>query len=71
MTATVGDVSPNPKRVLSDSERERIRAALTRRELAERELRAAVVESAASVRVLADFTGLSTSTVQRWKNDNV
>lgn len=71
MTATVGGVSPNPKRVLSDGERERIRAALTQREVAERELRAAVVESAASVRVLADFTGLSTSTVQRWKNGSV
>lgn len=71
MTATVGDVSPNPKRVLSDGERERIRAALTQRDAAETELRAAVTESTASVRVLADFTGLSTSTVQRWKNGGV
>lgn len=68
MTATVGGVSPNPKRVLSDGERERIRTALTQRAAADAELRAAVAESAASVRELAEFTGLSTSTVQRWKN---
>lgn len=69
MTATVERVSPNPKRLLDVAEAERLRAAMKLRDEAEQELRAAVTESTASVRVLAEFTGMSTNTISRWKSE--
>lgn len=71
MTATVGRVSPNPKRVLSTRDEKRIREALEARDKADEDLRFAVVDASArsSVRVLAEFTGMSTNTISRWKAD--
>lgn len=66
MTATVGRVSPNPKRELTDDEAARIRNALDAADAATTELKAAITESTASVRVLAEFTGMSTNTISRW-----
>lgn len=69
----------NPKRVLTAEDDDRISEALrwkqrVLRELEEAEsaIRVAVLEAAshgASVRVLAEFTGKSTSTISAWKRD--
>lgn len=71
MTATLQRVSPNPKRLLNAADEQRIREALTARDKADEGLRSAVVDAStrASVRVLAEFTGMSTNTISRWKAD--
>lgn len=71
MTATVERVSPNPKRMLSEDLELLIRKALDTRDRAEMHWRTVVVEAAeiASVRTVAEFTGLSTSTIMRWKKE--
>jgi len=72
VTDTVARVSPNPKRVLTPDDAETIRAAMTAHEASYERLRAAVLDAAdhgAGVRALAEFTGMSTSTIQRWKNE--
>lgn len=71
-TATVGRVAPNPKRSLSPEDARRVQAALSRHERAYSELRQSVLDAAAngaSVRTLAEFTGMSTNTISRWKAD--
>lgn len=72
MTATLQRVSPNPKRALSPEDETRIRFAMHVRDAAYEHLRRAVLDAAdngASVRVLAEFTGMSTNTISRWKAD--
>jgi len=71
MTATLRRVSPNPKRVLSPDDEKLVREALDARDQAEENLRNTIVEVSArsSVRVLAEFTGMSTNTISRWKAD--
>lgn len=72
MTATLQRVSPNPKRILSPADETSIREALTRRDDAVEGVRRAVLDAVshgASVRVLAEFTGMSTNTISRWKAD--
>lgn len=72
MTATLQRVSPNPKRVLSPEDEISIRKALTRRDDAVEGVRRVVLDAVshgASVRVLAEFTGMSTNTISRWKAD--
>lgn len=71
-TATVERVSPNPKRVLSPEDETSIRFAMHVRDAANEYVRRAVLDAAshgASVRVLAEFTGMSTNTISRWKAD--
>lgn len=68
--ATVGRVSPNPKRLMSTADQVRVRDAMRARDAADEDVRRAVVEAlshGASVRVLAEFTGMSTNTISRWK----
>jgi hypothetical protein len=63
-------VAPNPKRLLDPEDEKRIRSALSAREKATDEVRDAVLAASdhgASVRVLAEFTGMSTNTISRWK----
>lgn len=70
--ATVRRMTPNPKRVLDPDDARRIKSALSRQERSYAELRAAVLDAAengASVRVLAEFTGMSTNTISRWKSE--
>lgn len=72
MTATLQRVSPNPKRLMTTADQIRVRDAMRARDAADEEVRQAVLESAshgASVRVLAEFTGMSTNTISRWKAD--
>lgn len=72
MTDTMVRVSPNPKRLLSDEDAARIRAARVAQDEAYSEYQAAVIDAllnGASVRTVAEFTGLSTTTIQRWKAD--
>jgi len=71
MTATLQRVSPNPKRVLSPDDEKLIREALDARDQADENLRNMIVDvsSRSSVRVLAEFTGMSTNTISRWKAD--
>lgn len=71
MTATLQRVSPNPKRILNADDEQRIREALDARTKADENLRTTVVDAStrASVRVLAEFTGMSTNTISRWKAD--
>lgn len=71
MTATVERVSPNPKRVLSRADEKLLKDALAQRDWADMHLRTVVVELSerSSVRVLAEFTGMSTNTISRWKAD--
>lgn len=62
----------NPKRVLGADDETRIRVALTNRDDAVEGVRRAVLDAVshgASVRVLAEFTGMSTNTISRWKSD--
>ena len=68
--ATVARVSPNPKRHLTPADEERLRDALRAYEKSYDQLRAAVVEASrngASVRAIAEYTGMSTNTISRWK----
>lgn len=70
LTATVARVSPNPKRVLDPEDETAIREALTAARQADQAVRNAVLTAAlhgASVRSLAEFTGMSTNTIHRWK----
>lgn len=63
-------MTPQRKGVLNPADAERIQKALSARETADSEVRAAVlaaVKHGASVRELAAFTGLSTNTISRWK----
>lgn len=75
MTATpdtMAGMSPQHKGLIPADDQARIRAAMTAREAAYDELVAAVIDAAehgASVRELAEFTGLSTNTITRWKRD--
>jgi hypothetical protein len=62
-------MSPNPKRTLSTEDEVAIRAAMLAHEDAYAALKSAVAASTASVRSLAEFTGMSTQTIQRWKHD--
>lgn len=62
----------NPKRVLTAEDETRIREVLVLRDNAVESVRRAVLDAAshgASVRVLAEFTGMSTNTISRWKAD--
>lgn len=70
VTATVARVSPNPKRVLEPEDETAIRGAMTAARRADQAVRDAVFTAAqhgASVRSLAEFTGMSTNTIHRWK----
>jgi transposase-like protein len=63
-------VTPQHRGTLTEPDQERLTAALAGREASDAEMRAAVlaaVENGGSVRELAAFTGLSTSTISRWK----
>ena len=67
--ATVPRVG-NPKRVLTAEDEKAIRDAMRAVEVAKDGVRIAVLAAAshgASVRVLAEFTGKSTSTISEWK----
>lgn len=76
--ATVPRVG-NPKRVLTAEDDDRISEALRNKqrvlrdlEAADYAIRAAVVAAhahGASIRVLSEFTGMSTNTIMRWKKD--
>ena len=71
--ATVARVSPNPKRHLAPVDEQRLRDALRAYEKSYSQLRAAVVGATltgASVRAIAEFTGMSTNTISRWKNES-
>ena len=68
MTDTLGRVV-QPRRVVSEADAARIRAAMAAHEAAYRELREAVRDSSGSVRELAALTGMSTKTIQRWRED--
>ena len=62
-------MTPQKRGVIPDTERKRILAAMEARDSAEVELRAAVVAgllAGGSVREMADLTGMSTNTIQRW-----
>lgn len=70
-TATVARVG-NPKRVLSPEDEAAITHAMDTERAARYGVRDAVLTAAqhgASVRVLADFTGKSTSTISGWKRE--
>lgn len=61
---------PQHRGLIAPDDASRISAALAAREAAYDELVAAVLDAAAhgaSVRELAEFTGLSTNTITRWK----
>lgn len=69
--ATVHRVG-NPKRVLTAEDEQAIRDVLNRAQAVQDEVRAAVLSAhahGASVRSLAEFTGMSTNTIMRWKKD--
>lgn len=72
-TVTAPDTVPrvgNPKRVLTAEDEQAIRDAMQAVEVAKDGVRLAVLDAAshgASVRVLAEFTGKSTSTISGWK----
>ena len=62
-------MTPQKRGVIPDAQRARILKAMTARDSAEVELRAAVVAgllAGGSVREMADLTGMSTNTIQRW-----
>ena len=62
-------MTPQKRGVIPDAERARILAAMTAAKDADTELRAAVVAgllAGGSVREMADLTGMSTNTIQRW-----
>lgn len=70
LPATVGVVAPQKRGTLTDAEQVRIRAAMDAQATAYAELKAAVLAASkrgASVRELADFTGMSTNTISRWR----
>lgn len=65
-------MAPNPKRLVSDSDAERIGMARKIYEEYEGEFRAAVIDAllnGASVRAVSEVSGLSVSTVQRWGSE--
>lgn len=69
---TVFRVSPNPKRPISDEDKERISAARSAYDHAYSEYQAAVIDAllnGAGVRAVSEFSGLAVSTVHRWKKD--
>lgn len=69
MSATVKGV-PQKKGLLSEVGKQRIAAAKELRDTAEAAYREEVLAEArrgASVRMLAEFTGMSTNTIGRWK----
>ncbi len=70
-SATLRRVSPNPKRVLNRADELAILKAMDARDQADNHLRSTIVDVSArsSVRVLAEFTGMSTNTISRWKAD--
>ncbi|APE11563.1 hypothetical protein BO226_22100 [Rhodococcus sp. 2G] len=62
-------MTPQKRGLIPDPERARILTAMRARDDAEVELRAAVVAgllAGGSVREMADLTGMSTNTIQRW-----
>lgn len=70
MTATVGEVTPQHRGILTPEDQARITAALQAQRESDAEVRAAVlaaVDHGASVRELAAFTQLSTNTISAWK----
>jgi transposase-like protein len=72
VSATVARMSPNPKRVLTPEDETAIRDAMTAARHADQAVRNAVLTAArhgASVRSLAEFTGMSTNTIHRWKHE--
>lgn len=65
-------MAPNPKRLVSDSDAERIQTARKIYEEYEGEFRAAVIDAllnGAGVRAVSEVSGLSVSTVQRWGSE--
>lgn len=63
-------VAPQKRGTLTEAEQARIRAAMDAQATAYAELKAAVLAASkrgASVRELADFTGMSTNTISRWR----
>ncbi|MGH3804085.1 MAG: hypothetical protein ACRDTD_28915, partial [Pseudonocardiaceae bacterium] len=65
-------VTAQRRGVIPEAESSRILAALKSRAAAEVELRAAVVaglRAGGSVREMAEVTGMSTNTIQRWGHD--
>lgn len=59
-----------PRGWVPETDAARILAAMAARDASETELRAAVLDAVAhgaSVRELADLTGMSPATIQRWK----
>lgn len=69
--ATVPRVG-NPKRVLTAEDEQAIRDVLNRAQAVQDEVRHVVLAAhshGASVRVLSEFTGMSTNTIMRWKKD--
>lgn len=72
MTDTVEAVTPQHRGILTPEDQVRITQALEAHAEADAEMRRAVliaVSRGASVRELAAFTGLSTSTISRWKRE--
>ena len=65
-------MTPQRRGVIPDAERKRILAAMVAAKDADTELRAAVAAgllAGGSVREMADLTGMSTNTIQRWGRD--
>lgn len=70
---TVTRVSPNPRRLVGDADRERILAARSAHEDAYNEYQTAVIDAmlnGAGIRAISELTGLSTTTIQRWKTES-
>ncbi|WP_336698164.1 hypothetical protein [Curtobacterium sp. USHLN213] len=62
----------NPKRVLTAEDEQAIRDAMRAAQSADTAVREAVLSAhghGASIRVLSEFTGMSTNTIMRWKKD--
>ncbi|MDK8171772.1 hypothetical protein QP735_04440 [Curtobacterium citreum] len=62
----------NPKRVLTAEDEQAIRDAMQAAQSADAAVREAVLSAhshGASIRVLSEFTGMSTNTIMRWKKD--
>lgn len=62
----------NPKRVLMAEDEQAIRDVLNRARAVQDEVRQVVLTAhshGASVRSLAEFTGMSTNTIMRWKKE--
>lgn len=72
MTATLGGV-PRPRGSLTEAQRQRLDVARAARDAADAEFRAEVLDvlgEGASMREVGKATGLSTNTLQRWKDES-